>query len=285
MASSARAVTSAECATSRALRVRDNFQGWGNRVGWWLTASALGRALGRPVVFTGWHGAPKWQGGRNYDYAEVRRVVQFPAVLRFIEDLTADRSATASLPRHKWEELFNGLDAEEIPYHPKPYGALSSKRTDVSSCARMQAGTPSTPRRARLLSPSRRVRPLCLDCTVNDYVPEAAWQMVKDWGPRHLFRWSGCIERTRFLREYRVVQQQLRPRIPLCNPTRRSYLTVHVRGADNGRDGTGSRPVAVAAGERVEDVPSNETLHALASISARRLSPWGQCNACNVCNV
>ena len=230
VATSGPASAQTECVTTKALRVRDNFQGWGNRVGWWLTASALAKALDRPAVYTGWHGAPKWQGGRNYDYAEVRRVVQFPAVLRFIEDSSGAAGSVAGLPRLKWEELFGALDAEEIPYHPKPY--------------------------------------------VNDYVPETAWQMVRDWGPRRLFRWSRCIDRARFLSEYRAVQQQLRPRIQLCNPRRRSYLAVHVRGADNGRDGTGSRPAAAAAGERAEDVPSNATLHALASIGAASGKPW-----------
>eukprot|EP00966_Prymnesium_polylepis_P135528 3132885-Prymnesium_polylepis.1 len=101
----------------RALKVRDNFQGWGNRIGWWLTASALAQSLDSPALWTGWHGAPKWQGGRNYDYSEVRRVVQFPSVMRFIEDSgqgAVGAVKAAGLPRHIWDKQFEGLNADEV---------------------------------------------------------------------------------------------------------------------------------------------------------------------------
>ena len=40
------AASSSPCAPdARALKVIDNFQGWGNRMGWWLTAAALGEAV------------------------------------------------------------------------------------------------------------------------------------------------------------------------------------------------------------------------------------------------
>ena len=74
------------------LKVLDNFQGLGNRIGWWLTAAALGEALNRPVV-SGWHGAPKWHGGRSYDYYEVRRLLRLPRVMRYLEDVVAHKQA------------------------------------------------------------------------------------------------------------------------------------------------------------------------------------------------
>lgn len=85
--------------SSRPLRVLDNFQGWGNRIGWWLTACALAEALHRPAVITGWHGAPKTMGGRNYDYFTVRRLVRFPRTLRFVEDVVAENKNKTSSAR------------------------------------------------------------------------------------------------------------------------------------------------------------------------------------------
>ena len=216
------------CNDVRPLRVRDNFQGLGNRIGWWLTAAAVGEALQRPAVYTGWHGAPRWQGGRNYDYSTIRRVVQFPRILEFLEDslnaTTAEHQSGFS-SRRRFDELFRSIADDEIPYHPRPY--------------------------------------------VNDYVPEPAWQMVHAWGSRGIFSPARCMNRTGFLSAYRRVQEQVRPKVDLCNPPPRSYIALHVRNADNTRPGPRSRRGAPATGSKMafgrtnplQDTPAYQALH------------------------
>lgn len=187
------------------LKVMDNFQGWGNRIGWWLTNAALGEALNR-TVYTGWHGAPKTAGGRNYDYATVRSLVRFPRALHFMEDIVeANRTtgrwrwraggANARAQQHSDEQrreagaipqtltgatfkaAFRALDAEEVPYHPKPY--------------------------------------------VNDYIPEPAWEMIQGWKRRGLFAPPPCLTRTVFEAAWRQVGQQLGSPLEACLPERK----------------------------------------------------------------
>lgn len=195
----------AACSCSdRPLRVLDNFQGWGNRIGWWLTAAALGEALQRPVV-TGWHGAPKTSGGRNYDYYEVRRLVQLPHRLHYLEDtISANHSrhhrravhaplrATVGPPLSgsAFRHAFRNLDADEIPLHPKPY--------------------------------------------VNDYIAEPAYEMITSWGRRGLFPLPACLTRSAFLSAFLRVGAQLQPSadVAACLPPRGSYLALHVRRGD-----------------------------------------------------
>ena len=117
----------------------DNFQGWGNRIGWWLTVCALAESIGSTKLFTGWHGAPKHMfGGRNYDYITVRKLVRFPRIMHWLEDVAAserwsglsasstDASASLeginpALSGSGFREAFQAIDALSIPYHPKPY--------------------------------------------------------------------------------------------------------------------------------------------------------------------
>ena len=111
-------------ADPNSLKVVDNFQGWGNRIGWWMSIAALGDALNRPAVYTGWHGAPKWHGGRSYDYHEVRSFVRLPRIVRYLEDMVANNHSNHIAPPLSgaaFRSAFHNLRAVEVPYHPKPY--------------------------------------------------------------------------------------------------------------------------------------------------------------------
>ena len=195
--------STAEGGGRQPLKVMDNFQGWGNRIGWWLTNAAIGEALNR-TVFTGWHGAPKTAGGRNYDYATVRSLVRFPRSLRFLEDVVEANRTTGRWrwlggvnagvqrlgdePRHAsvrpqtltgatFKAAFRALDAEEVPYHPKPY--------------------------------------------VNDYIPEPAWEMIQGWKRRRLFAPPSCLTRAVYEGAWRQVGQQLGSPLEACLPERK----------------------------------------------------------------
>jgi hypothetical protein len=185
-------------ARPRPLKVLDNFQGWGNRIGWWQTVAALGEALGAPAVYTGWHGAPRWHGGRSYDYYEVRRLVRLPRVMRYLEDVVAANQSALTdggriappLSGTAFRVAFRALDADEIPLHPRPY--------------------------------------------VNDYIAEPAWEMVRSWGRRGFFAMPPCLTREAFLRTFRRIGAQLRPSIAAarCLPPRGSFIALHVRRGD-----------------------------------------------------
>ena len=204
-----------EChATASPLKVRGNTQGIGNRIGWYLTVAALAESLGQRRVFTTWPNA--WSrtghgsrlhtdalgvgtvghgGNRDYDFDEIRRIVRWPSVLRFLEsEAPAQSDAVRQAFIHGGPQarirLSDGtvLQAESIPHHPKPY--------------------------------------------VNDYVPECAFSMLAAWPRRRISRLPECLTRSTFLHAYARVQSQLRPRVPLCNPAPRSYIVLHVRRGD-----------------------------------------------------
>ena len=63
---------------ARSLWADDATQGWGNRIGWWLTCAAVAEALGTRVHSSVRGGGPSG-GGRNY---------RFDAVLRCASPLT-----------------------------------------------------------------------------------------------------------------------------------------------------------------------------------------------------
>jgi hypothetical protein len=119
------------------LMVKGNTQGLGNRIGWYLTAAAVARALDRPV-YTSWPNAVAMgltkQGNRDYDYRELARVVRWPRALKFLEEeggpanQTSDphmakASAKALGSTSTFLRLPNGtaLRAGPIPFHPRPY--------------------------------------------------------------------------------------------------------------------------------------------------------------------
>ena len=237
----------------RPLKVLDNFQGWGNRIGWWLTTAALGEALNREAVYTGWHGAPKTAGGRNYDYSEVRRLVRFPRILRFLEDVvesnrtagtwrwrggrrvanvhnSAASAASADFPALMarsiqtlsggvFKAAFRALDADEIPYHPKPCTPLHDQPNEASRLEELLVHELHVPG----LPPVLCTRPCappplrcCCCCSrigadVNDYIPEPAWEMVQGWARRKLLHLPSCLTRAAFLRAWRHVGMQLGP--------------------------------------------------------------------------
>ena len=86
------------------------------------------------------------------------------------------------------------------------------------------------PNRTYEVPPPWRSRPY-----INDYIMEAAWPMVRDYGSpfhtqlpshRHNFTRPKCLNRDHFERAYRTVQAELTPRAALraCLPPPRSFL-------------------------------------------------------------
>ena len=233
----------------RPLWATDTTQGWGNRLGWWLTVAATAEML-RTEAFSTVHGGnPRSGGGRNYDFRLVLALVELPRALRLIETTVDGREgAFVPLNRSAQERMRARLGADEIPrlgrdkyvndYVPEP--AWTALR---------------------------------------------AWaaQGLMRWWP------STCASRDGFLAAYRAVQRQLRPTPlgAECfrNPPPRSYLALHLRRGDRARmqrrcgrtcaltGGTGA--AAGAAAEAVEALLlSNRTLGALRRVGARDGRPW-----------
>lgn len=60
-----------------------NNQGWGNRIGWYLTIAAIGEATERPM-YTFWdNGNQRWG---DYSETEINEIVEWPPVLHWIRD-------------------------------------------------------------------------------------------------------------------------------------------------------------------------------------------------------
>ena len=77
--------------SATALRFSGNDRGFGNRMGWPLTAAAVAEALNAPVLWSYWPGANKIINGDVYDYREVTRLMHFPTRLAFVDQLVLDR--------------------------------------------------------------------------------------------------------------------------------------------------------------------------------------------------
>ena len=112
-----------------ALKVKANFQGLGNRVGWYLTAAALADALGHPFVYTSWPNVVRTgyhnQGARDYDWPSIRSAIAWPPNLRFLDDEGLPSETVDAFLRggDRAELTLNDgskLRAEAIPFHPKP---------------------------------------------------------------------------------------------------------------------------------------------------------------------
>ena len=146
------------------LVVQCNSQGWGNRIGWWLTAAAVGKAVNKTVV-THWPGGSVHGG---YDWRIVNRVVGLPS------NLLVDVPPAPGRLLHR------------IPFHPRPY--------------------------------------------TSDYVPEPAWEMLGLWNEARVF--PRCVGKSAFLRAYRAVQKELRPKLELCLPKPATYAVIHLRRGD-----------------------------------------------------
>ena len=66
-------MASSNCAPyARSLWADDATQGWGNRIGWWLTCAAVAEALGTRV-HSSVRGSGPSGGGRNYRFDDVLR--------------------------------------------------------------------------------------------------------------------------------------------------------------------------------------------------------------------
>lgn len=62
--------------------------GWGNRIGWLLTASAMAEALTKATLLTSWRHTTIKKHCCDYDFDVLQRLVLFPRVLTFINRLT-----------------------------------------------------------------------------------------------------------------------------------------------------------------------------------------------------
>ena len=90
----------------RGLRVQSNVNaGWGNRIGWWLTAAAMGNCLNKTVL-TFWRHTTAAGHCCDYDVPTVLGVVRFPAALRVVDAGTYAAAKGST---------------DEIPWHPRPY--------------------------------------------------------------------------------------------------------------------------------------------------------------------
>ena len=227
----------------------DATQGWGNRLGWWLTVAATAEML-RTEVFSPVHGGnPRSGGGRNYDFRLVLALVELPRALRLLETtVDGHRGAFVPLNRSAQERMRARLGADEIPR----------------------------------LGRDKYVNDYVAEPAWSALHSWAARGMMR-WWP------SSCASRDGFLAAYRTVQSQLRPTPlgARCfgNPPPRSYLALHLRRGDRARmqrrcgrtcalaGGTGA--AAGAAAEAIEALLlSNRTLEALRRVGLRDGRPW-----------
>ena len=111
--------------TAFPLKARGNTQGLGNRLGWYLTVAALADVLGRRAVYTSWPNVVRHSGARggsrDYDFTEVDRILQWPPVLRFLNDSLAVDSFLKSPAGILQLPDGTHLRGTPIPHHPKPY--------------------------------------------------------------------------------------------------------------------------------------------------------------------
>lgn len=108
----------------RALRVQSNVNaGWGNRIGWWLTAAAVGESLNKSVL-TVWRHTTVAGHCCDYDVPTVQAVVGFPRVLRVLDAASYAAANAASA-------------IDEIPWHPRPYLRAAIKLKLVSTQERL----------------------------------------------------------------------------------------------------------------------------------------------------
>ena len=226
------------CNPSQPLRfISTASAGWGNRIGWLLTAAAIAEALNKSAIYTYWRPALLKGHCCNYDVAELHKLVSFPRVIRFL-----DREADFE-PRRPWRLL------EAVPTTTLPHPVKNAKNNLVRcskgrSCApptvySYRKALPKTTRHAclaclHLLSTSHagvvassRVlsRGLCLPCRRQRLHPRAGLDhMWDEMASEGCFPTCG-VTRATFLAKYRSVYAQLRPRTSVQHVERPSSMS------------------------------------------------------------
>ena len=187
------------------LKLRPADTGLGNRIGWFLTAAALGRALNRSVI-TYWLASDsgRARGGHAYDIDVMRWAVAWPKVLRFVEHDAWSETGGLVLPERK--QLLRAAVDDTL------LSTVSS--TYVPSWSWLLWTRHSVPRRqaASTLSAPGSLR----DALAAASRPSA----------------SACLTRQAYLSSFRAVQDEVRALVGLCNPAPQSYVAVHSRRTD-----------------------------------------------------
>ena len=125
-------MTGAVCNPSQPLRfISTASAGWGNRIGWLLTAAAIAEALNKSAIYTYWRPALLKGHCCNYDVAELHKLVSFPRVIRFL-----DREADFE-PRRPWRLL------EAVPTTTLPHPVKNAKNNLVR-CSKGRSCAPPT---------------------------------------------------------------------------------------------------------------------------------------------
>lgn len=139
------------CNPSQPLRfISTASAGWGNRIGWLLTAAAIAEALNKSAIYTYWRPALLKGHCCNYDVAELHKLVSFPRVIRFL-----DREADFE-PRRPWRLL------EAVPTTTLPHPVKNAKNNLVR-CSKGRSCAPPTVYSYRKALP-KTTRHACLAC-------------------------------------------------------------------------------------------------------------------------
>ena len=205
-------------------------------------------------MYTSWFNAHAVGVGhandRDYSFAAVRASVVWPSVLRFVE-----------------AEVSSALNASAASAVASAWVYEKSNRAALRLADGSELRAENVPHHPRPY--------------INDFVPECAWAMVKDWPRRKVWQPPACLTRSLFLRAYRKVQSELRPKgALLCGrPPPRSYIALHVRRGDRlGHAGKAERQAkrTNALAERVANATafSSVILNALRPIGAATRLPF-----------
>jgi len=205
-------------AVGEPLRVRCNSGGFGNRLGWWLSAATVGEVLGRPV-YTYWNLASEGRAQSKhggYNWQLMQQLMTFPESLHFV-----DNNDTLCLFKQNTGEQscckqFDQLSYEEIPFHPRLKMWYVNDYT-MEPSFKMWEGYAKHGTR----------------CSQSGYPCAIDKSFGAIWAP-------GNISKETYMNAYRDVALQVQPRKDLCTPSRRSYLVVHLRRGDVGDPGLDS---------------------------------------------
>ena len=207
------------------LKLRPADTGLGNRIGWFLSAAALGRALNRSVI-TYWSasGSGRARGGHAYGIDVIRRAVAWPKVLCFVEhDAAWSETAGLVLPERKQllkaavdDTLLSVVSSTYVPNWSWLLWTRHSAQSHIGA-HRQAASTPS----ARLTRTASLKRGGAEVGSLRDALAAASRPSA-----------SACLTRQAYLSSYRAVQDEVRALVGLCNPEPQSYVAVHSRRTD-----------------------------------------------------
>ena len=200
--------------------------GLGNRIGWYLTAAALGQALNRSVVT--WLAAGDRQGGHAYDTALLLRAMAWPKALRFLERDRQGPDALAYGEKAKHQAAWAGAPFAMIPGKKALLRAARGSEVSYVTSSYVpswswllllhyQAALGSVAIHSRQKRAEALFMPRDLHGAPASALPRSA---------------SACLTKQAYLAAYRTVQNEVRALVDLCNPSPRSYVAIHSRRTD-----------------------------------------------------